>query len=52
MGLPGSCLEQILTPANGGFEAQRHCEEPRSGDEAIQDTAHGPWIASALRASQ
>jgi hypothetical protein len=30
----------------------RHCEAPRSGDEAIQSNAHGPWIASALRASQ
>jgi hypothetical protein len=32
--------------------AVRHCEEPRSGDEAIQGSAHGPWIASSLRSSQ
>jgi len=28
------------------------CEAPRSADEAIQGRALGPWIASALRASQ
>jgi hypothetical protein len=28
----------------------RHCVE--RSDEAIQDSVHGPWIASALRASQ
>jgi hypothetical protein len=30
----------------------RHCEEPRSGDEAIQRSRHDPWIASSLRSSQ
>ena len=32
--------------------SDRHCEEPRSGDEAIQGNARGPWIASSLRSSQ
>jgi hypothetical protein len=36
--------------ARGADEAKhRHCEEPRSGDEAIQRSRHDPWIASSPR---
>jgi hypothetical protein len=31
---------------------KRHCEEPRSGDEAIQGPHVALWIASSLRSSQ
>src|ERR1700758_4348921 len=39
--------------ARSADEAQaRHCEKPRSGDEAIQRSRHDRWIASSLRSSQ
>src|SRR5262249_4988239 len=44
-----ACGHIFLLAARGPL-SYRHCEE--RSDEAIQGKTRGPWIASALRASQ
>jgi hypothetical protein len=52
-GLIGLTARGHAALARSADEAKpRHCEEPRSGDEAIQRSRHDPWIASSLRSSQ